>query len=163
MSSKPNGTPFRELDQRRAFEKILVQIEDAIVEGRLQPGDPPPPERELAATFGASRASVRETLRVLESFGVVVARRGTGPNAGSIVASDAQSGLQSALRLYAGLLQIPTKDMVDVRVVLEAHAAWLAAGTGAPADRTRLREIIESMINVENTHAYPELDTAFHI
>lgn len=70
-----------------------------IVEGRLQPGDRLPPERELAVTFGASRASVREVLRVLEPFGVVVARRGTGANAGSVLARDAQSGLQSALRL----------------------------------------------------------------
>ena len=68
---------FQELDQRRAFEKILGQIEEAIVQGRLQSGDRLPSERELAESFGASRASVREALRVLEAFGVVVARRGT--------------------------------------------------------------------------------------
>ena len=77
-----------------------MQIEEAIVDGRLRPGDRLPSERELAETFGVSRASVREALRALEVFGVVVARRGTGPDAGSIVADGAGEGLSNARRLH---------------------------------------------------------------
>src|SRR6266702_8324352 len=101
---------FQAVEQRRTFEQVLVQVEEAIISGGLQPGDRLPAERELAQTFGVSRASVREALRVLEMFGVMVARRGTGADAGSVVADSAQSGLQSALRLHAGLLRIPTRD-----------------------------------------------------
>ena len=72
--------PFQAVEQRRTFEQILLQIEEAIISGGLKPGDRLPPERDLAQTFGVSRASVREALRVLEMFGVIVARRGTGPD-----------------------------------------------------------------------------------
>ena len=154
---------FEELDQRRAFEKIISQIEGAIVSGRLRPGDRLPGEREFAEMFGASRASVREALRVLDAFGVVVAQRGTGPKAGSTIAAGAQSGLQSALRLNAGLLRIPTQDIIDVRAVLEGRAAQLAATNSQPADIVRLRGIIDVMRAVDEVHVYHDLDTAFHI
>jgi DNA-binding FadR family transcriptional regulator len=161
--TEPRDLPFQELDQRRAFEKIAGQIEEAIVQGRLKPGDRLPSERELAESFGASRASVREALRVLEAFGVVVARRGTGPNAGSIVADGAQTGLQGALRLSISLLQIPPGDVVDVRAVLEARAAERAATRASPEDIAQLRAIVAAMPAANDIAEYNRLDTEFHI
>ena len=55
----------------RAFEAILGQFKEAIARGALRPGDRLPAERELAERFEASRASVREALRVLETLGIV--------------------------------------------------------------------------------------------
>jgi GntR family transcriptional regulator, transcriptional repressor for pyruvate dehydrogenase complex len=162
MTSTPNS-PFKALEQRRAFEQIIFQIEEAILEGRLRPGDRLPAERTLAETFGVSRASVREALRVLEVFGVVVARRGTGPDAGSIVAEGAGDGLANALRLHAGLLRIGTRDIVDIRAVLEGHAAREAARS-KPADGIgELRELIDTMRAAEDIEAYHRVDTEFHV
>jgi GntR family transcriptional repressor for pyruvate dehydrogenase complex len=156
--------PFQAVEQRRTFEQILIQIEEAIIEGRLQPGDRLPAERDLAQTFGVSRASVREALRVLEMFGVIVARRGTGTDAGSIVADSAQNGLQSALRLHAGLLRIPTRDMVEVRAILEQHAAQKAAERGQQEGlTTRLHEIVRDMRAAVDIHEFNGLDTEFHV
>jgi GntR family transcriptional regulator, transcriptional repressor for pyruvate dehydrogenase complex len=163
MTEPQVDLPFQELDQRRAFEKILGQIEEAIVQGRLQSGDRLPSERELAESFGASRASVREALRVLEAFGVVVARRGTGPNAGSIVADGTQTGLHSALRLSMSLLQIPPGDVVDVRAVLEARAAQHAATRASAEDIAQLRAIVAAMPAADDIAEYNRLDTEFHI
>ncbi|NUT55899.1 MAG: FadR family transcriptional regulator [Thermoleophilia bacterium] len=58
-------SPFKPVARRRAFEDVIVQVEAAIAEGRLGPGDRLPPERELAAQLQVSRASVRDALRVL--------------------------------------------------------------------------------------------------
>jgi DNA-binding FadR family transcriptional regulator len=163
MSVGPGSSPFRALPQLRTFEQIIVQIEDAIVEGRLQPGDRLPAERELAETFKVSRASVREALRVLEMFGVVVARRGTGPDAGSTVAEGARTGILNALRLHTGLLRIPTQDIVDVRAALESHAAHSAAMRHEEGDTAGLRAIVDSMGKAKTIAAYNELDTEFHV
>jgi GntR family transcriptional repressor for pyruvate dehydrogenase complex len=161
---EPSGAlPFQALEQRRTFEQILVQVEGAIISGGLKPGDRLPPERELAQTFGVSRASVREALRVLEMFGVIMARRGTGPDAGSIVAASAQSGLESALRLHVGLLQIPTRDMVEVRAVLEQQAARGAAERADARLTARLREIAGDMRAAETIAEFNEADTEFHV
>ncbi len=163
MEKATKEPPFQAVDQRRTFEQILMQVEEAIIDGRLQPGDRLPAERELAQTFGVSRASVREALRVLEMFGVMVARRGTGADAGSVVADSAQSGLQSALRLHAGLLRIPTRDMVEVRAILEQHAAQKAAGRAQPGLTGRLHEIVDGMREATDIHEFNGLDTEFHV
>ena len=161
--------PFQAVAQRRTFEQILLQVEEAILDGRLQPGDRLPAERDLAQMFGVSRASVREALRVLEMFGVMVARRGTGSDAGSVVADGAQNGLQSALRLHAGLLRIPPGDMVEVRAILEQAAAHKAAKRAGLADghaaefTARLREIVTAMGTAADIHEFNELDTEFHV
>lgn len=166
MPEEPNRsekTPFRALQQRRAFEEIILQIEQAIVDGRLGQGDRLPGERELAETFGVSRSSVREALRALEMFGVVVARRGTGADAGSTVAAGARPGLVSALRLHSALLRIPTDDFVDLRALVEGHAASRAA-LRPGADRTRpLRELIERMRGAAGPADFHHLDTSFHV
>jgi GntR family transcriptional repressor for pyruvate dehydrogenase complex len=163
MEETSAGLPFQALDQRRTFEQILLQIEEAIIDGRLKPGDRLPPERELAQTFAVSRASVREALRVLEMFGVIMARRGTGPDAGSIVAASAQNGLESALRLHVGLLRIPTRDMVEVRAVLEQQAAQKAAERADEKMTARLHEIVDGMRAATAISEFNELDTEFHV
>lgn len=163
MVEVPGELPFQAVEQRRTFEQILLQVEEAIISGGLRPGDRLPPERDLAATFGVSRASVREALRVLEMFGVIVARRGTGPDAGSIVAASARDGLQSALRLHVGLLRIPTRDMVEVRALLEQQAARRAAEHGSPKLTARLHEIVAGMRAAGGIAEFNEFDTEFHV
>lgn len=155
--------PFQALEQRRTFEQILLQMEEAILDGRLKPGDRLPAERDLAQTFGVSRASVREALRVLEMFGVMVARRGTGADAGSVVADSAQSGIQSALRMHVGLMRIPARDLVEVRAILEQHSAQNAAARFTPGVTGRLREIVAEMPNAETIDEFNGLDTEFHV
>ena len=154
---------FQAVEQRRTFEQVLVQVEEAIISGGLKPGDRLPPERDLAQTFGVSRASVREALRVLEMFGVIVARRGTGLDSGSIVATSAQNGLESALRLHVGLLRIPTRDMVEVRALLEQQAARRAAERIDDNMTARLHEIVAGMRAATGIAEFNELDTEFHV
>jgi DNA-binding FadR family transcriptional regulator len=52
-----------------------------IVEGEYQDGDVLPPEAELIATYGVSRAVLREALRLLEWDSFVAVRRGAGGGA----------------------------------------------------------------------------------
>jgi GntR family transcriptional regulator, transcriptional repressor for pyruvate dehydrogenase complex len=162
MSVQPDG-PFRVLDQRRAFEQIIAQIEEAIVAGTLRPGDRLPAERELAETFGVSRASVREALRVLERFGVVTARVGNGPHSGSVIADNASAGLTHALLLHAAVMSIPTKDIMDVRAVLEMYGARLASKEPDEAQMAALDAILEQMRGADTTEEFHRLDTEFHV
>jgi DNA-binding FadR family transcriptional regulator len=154
---------FEPVKRRRAFEDILLQIEDAIHEGRLQVGDRLPPERELAEIFQVSRASVREALRVLEVLGVVTARQGTGADSGSIVSANDASPLSGLLRLHASLRRMPLTDLVEVREALETLTSRKAAErAGAPEVET-LRGIIEDMRHCESPEDFLTLDTQFHM
>jgi GntR family transcriptional repressor for pyruvate dehydrogenase complex len=156
-------SPFAPVKRRRAFEDIIVQIENAIHEGRLTVGDRLPPERELAEIFQVSRASVREALRVLEAFGVLSARRGTGADSGSILSAENESPLSGLLRLYASLLQMPMEDLLDVRVALEMLTARRAAERAVPEDIERLTALIGSMESSTRPEEFLTLDTEFHV
>jgi GntR family transcriptional regulator len=65
------------------YARIIDQIEQAIADGELAPGDRLPPERALAEEHGVSRMTVRQALQALESRGLL--RRAIGRNGGSFV------------------------------------------------------------------------------
>lgn len=160
--SMAESVPFRPVERRRAFEHVIVQVEEAIVGGELGPGDRLPPERELAEIFDVSRSSVREALRVLEAFGVIAARQGRGPDAGSVVTAGDGNGLAGMLRLYASLLRIPLRDLVEVRVALEAMVARAAAGSDDAAAARELSGLAAAMGDEVDAGRFLELDTGFH-
>jgi len=65
------------------YAQIIAEIERAIADGDLAPGDRLPPERALAEEHGVSRMTVRQALQSLESRGLL--RRAIGRNGGSFV------------------------------------------------------------------------------
>jgi DNA-binding FadR family transcriptional regulator len=146
--------------RRRAFEDVIVQVEQAIADGRIGPGDRLPPERALAEQLQVSRASVREALRVLEAFGVLSSRQGRGADAGSTVTQGDQNGLAGLLRIYTLLMKVPLSDLVDLRVAIESMTARSAAARHAGEELTALAEAIAS---VEDRDRFLELDTGFHV
>ncbi len=163
-SDHANGTKvtFQALPQRRAYEEILLQIERAIAVGELSAGDRLPGERELAESFGVSRASVREALRVLETLGVVVARRGHGADSGSTVTDRASEGLASTLRFHTGLGQIPMLDFVDLRAVLEAESVARAAELES-VGTAELYALIADQRATDTIADYHRIDANFHL
>jgi DNA-binding FadR family transcriptional regulator len=62
---------------RRAFS-IVAEIREAISTGRVDDGALIGSETQLLDVFAASRATLREALRLLEMQGFVVVRRGPG-------------------------------------------------------------------------------------
>ncbi len=76
---------------RRLADEIFRQI----TEGEIQPGMKLPPERDLAAQHGVTRTTVRQALSLLETYGVIDRRQGSGsfvrnrskPEEGAVVAA----------------------------------------------------------------------------
>lgn len=66
------------------YAAIIAEIEQAIADGRLAPGDRLPAERALAEEHGVSRMTVRQALQSLEARGLL--QRTIGRNGGSFVA-----------------------------------------------------------------------------
>jgi GntR family transcriptional regulator, transcriptional repressor for pyruvate dehydrogenase complex len=57
---------------------VTERIQLLLSQRQLVPGDRLPPERQLAAELGVSRASLREGLGRLLDLGILEARRGSG-------------------------------------------------------------------------------------
>jgi GntR family transcriptional regulator len=80
------------------YAAIIADIEQAIANGQLGPGDRLPAERALAEEHGVSRMTVRQALQTLESRGLLT--RSIGRNGGSFVA---RPKLERDLGTFSGL------------------------------------------------------------
>ncbi|MGD8741547.1 MAG: GntR family transcriptional regulator, partial [Desulfobacterales bacterium] len=83
---------------RSLMEDITDSLRDAIIEGRLQPGQPIV-EKELQKTLGVSRAPIREALLKLEGQGLVV----IVPRKGSFVRNITARFIQESFTIRAWL------------------------------------------------------------
>jgi GntR family transcriptional repressor for pyruvate dehydrogenase complex len=117
------GSPsYQPLERRKVYAQIAEQLLAQIGSGRLRPGDPLPPERELTQSFGVGRSSIREALRMLESQGVISA------NGGSFMVADVANPLNSSIRLLFALDErTGIHDLFELRRILDCEAAALAA------------------------------------
>jgi len=100
------------------YERIFL----AVLERRLRPGAHLR-EVELAAMFGVSRTKVRQALAKLIQVGIAVPR----PNRGAAVAAPSRGR---------------TRQLFELRTVLEPAIAAQLAGRHRPADLARLRSHI---------------------
>ena len=69
-------TLFVQASQNRIYQDIVEQIQSAIFDGSMRPGEKLPPERELVEVFKTSRPTLREALRTLEQKGLIEIRLG---------------------------------------------------------------------------------------
>jgi len=107
--------PLREPALNRA---VQARVKNYITANHLLPGDPLPPENQLAADLGISRGSVREAIKALESLGIVEVRHGAGVFVRGF-------NFDSMLDLLTfGLLFDPTKisEILQIRKWLETAA-----------------------------------------
>jgi GntR family transcriptional regulator, transcriptional repressor for pyruvate dehydrogenase complex len=149
-------------DNRALSERITSQISDAIVSGRLKPGDRLPPERELAEQFGVSRTVVRDAIKMLSGRGVLQVRRGAG-----IFVATAEETAMGRLGQLANVLPLQgagLRDLFDVRKVLEAQGAEWAAQRRSAHHVERLRGIVEDAHRyAEDLTVLSERDAQFHV
>lgn len=137
VSLKPVAHPRRQ----RLSETITSQIEQLIVDGTLKPGDTLPSERDLSKQLGVSRPSLREALLVLESHGLLQARRGGGFGVTDVTASTLTDPLVHLLQRHPSAVD----DVLELRHGLECTAAYFAALRATEADIKRLRDLITAM------------------
>jgi GntR family transcriptional repressor for pyruvate dehydrogenase complex len=123
----------------RVYEDAAEAIRRYIVQNRLRPGDPLPPERQIQQQLGISRASVREALRTLQMLGLVEARRGKGLFVRELDLRPMVHALTSTLDLIDG---VTFGHLVDVRKALELELAEVAARRRTAGD---LADLVASL------------------
>jgi DNA-binding GntR family transcriptional regulator len=102
-------------------QSVYDALIDLIISGELPPGQHMV-ETDLARLLGVSRQPIREALHRMEAEGWVDLR----PSQGAFVHVPTDSEVD---------------ELLDVRALLEAETARLAAGAAGPAQVARLREI----------------------
>ena len=141
MASQPSFRAVAHVRRPRLSDTITDQIEDLIATGKLKPGDRMPAERDLAQQLDVSRPSLREALLILESRGLLQARRGGGFSVTDVTAPTITDPLVHLLQRHPETVD----DILELRHGLECVAAEFAALRATEADDKRLREIVGGM------------------
>jgi GntR family transcriptional repressor for pyruvate dehydrogenase complex len=131
---------FRQARQNRVFQDVIYQIEEAILQGKLNAGDRLPPERELKEMFKTSRGTLREALRVLEQKGLITIK--TGVNGGAIVQAVTPRHVSESLALLIRFQRIPLKDLAEFREGVEGLVAGLVAQRAKRKDLDLLKQLL---------------------
>ncbi|HEX9771708.1 MAG TPA: FCD domain-containing protein [Kiloniellales bacterium] len=143
-----------------AIHELVVQrIRRAIHLGDYLPGDRLPSEREIAERLEVSRETVREAIKVLESEGYVVSRRGA---TGGL----AVTALGGPVARTHALLQENQESIVhlmDFRRANECLAARLAAQLRTQDDLAQISQSIEDLKVAEDIPRFRKADARFHL
>lgn len=107
--------------------QALEKLRSAIIEGKIPAGSRLV-ERKLCDLLDVSRTVVREILRQLEAEGWIVNPPYKGPTVASISLDDA-------------------RQIYEIRIALEGHAAKLAAIRATSKQITKLERVVESLAN----------------
>ena len=137
----------------------IDKIRELIVSGSWGPGDRLPKESELAAQLGLSRNSLREAVRALSQLRVLEVRQGDGTYVSSL---EPDLLLESTGFVSHLLLGDTAVELYEVRRILEASAAALAAARIDDAGKAELRRQLDSMGEADGVEELVEADVAFH-
>lgn len=148
---------------RHLADMVAERIEQLIVDGVLKAGQALPSERRLVEKLGVSRTSLREGLKHLRARGIIETSHGRG----SVVARLTGPSETSPLMYLLGSQPRTLFDLFEVRGLLEAESARLAALRGTKADYILITRRYEEMVKAHDTDAgaakHARLDHAFHL
>lgn len=149
---------FKPIKNTRIYEQIVEQIQNMIIDGTLKQGDKLPSERDLAESLRVSRPSVREALRALEIIGITEARQGEG----SFIKVNFDKSLFEPLSVVFMLSKGKSKDVLELRSILEIETVALAAVRITEEELKELEEVIIQMKTTEEETINAVVDKAFH-
>ena len=140
-------------------EQVANGIMNLIQETPYKAGDKLPTEKELCERTGAGRNTVREALKILASRNVLEIRQGAGT-----FVSEKQGIPDDPLGFSMVNDHVKlTRDLLQVRIMLEPQIAALAAQCAKEHEIKELEEILEEMeAAMKKREDYSELDTKFH-
>lgn len=147
----------------RLSDSVARRLEAWISAEKLPSGAQLPTEKVLCERFGVSRAVIREAISRLKADGCVTTRQGSG----AYVAARPGQGSFRLVRSGVGGALLADKELADIfelRYLVEAGAAELAAQRRSAADIERMGQAVARMSAALESGADAVADDdAFHV
>ena len=130
--------------ERTRSDAIAADLRDAILRGDHRPGERLPAERELAASLGVGRSSVREAVARLAQLGLVEIRRGGGATVRPV--ADANVEVLRHLLVLDGAPDLRLlAEFLDVSELLLTSLVRFAVERASNEDLARAHTLIDRM------------------
>lgn len=143
-------------------EKIFNQLEKAIRNKDIQPGEKIPTEMEMCRLFNVSRTAVREAVQKLEAKGLITIKKGSGIYVNQYEPNNATDSMQLFLELNLNSEYI--LHVMELRKIIEPALAEKAAIHRSKHHLKNLSRYINQLAALDD-YSYKkegELDKKFH-
>ena len=144
---------FSPVQAGRASEDVSLQIEAAIVDGRLSPGERLPSEREMQSQFGTGRGVVREAIKILKQKGLLEVRKGT--KGGAYIKQLDVGNVSESLALFLKQHPVEPEKLIEFRETMDRTIAQLAI---TRADQAEKDELLAQALRLETMLRQSEPD-----
>ena len=149
----------RNSDLENGSDEVVSRILELVRDGYLHPGDRLPPERELINIFSIGRPSLRESLRALQTLGVIEIQHGGGAFVTSLDARRLLAPLNFLLSLTPSVLD----DSSEMRQIVEVAAVQMAAPRMTAGDFEEFNTMLQAHAAVQSDYVgFLILDSRFH-
>ncbi len=137
---------------------IATKIKEIIIQKQMAPGERLPSEKEWIEKFGVSRATIRESMKILKAENVIEIQRGNGTFVSEFLGvGDDPLGLG-----FANKDQV-VRDLLEARLLFEPQITMLAAQNVKPSNIEQLELIMKRFEAEEQSNEVTmELDVEFH-
>lgn len=132
---------FKPIKTKKIYEEIIDQVKGLISEGQLNPGDRLISEREMADRLKVGRSAVREAFRALEAMGIIEIRQGEG----TFVREVSTDSLAEVLALFLMTERDTTRELLELRKILEVEAAGLASLRHTEEELKKMGDALKQM------------------
>lgn len=155
-------TYLKPIKSKSVVQQVIDRVTEAIIDRRIHPGDKIPTEQELAESFGVSRNSVREAIKILVSYGVLEIRRPEG----TFVCQGFSEAMIDPL-LY-GIILSDTESMESLKELREWIDIGIIYKAARKADEDDLRRLkqalddIQKAVDNKNSRDMCDADDRFH-
>ena len=163
QAGTPKNEPLlRPMEQKSIVDRIIARLTEAVVSGRLKPGEKIPTETELADSMGVGRNSVREAVKALVTIGVLDIRRAEG----TFVADGFNDRMMEPM-VYGLILEGgSTPAVLELRHIFDVGVLQLAIEKATDEDIARLKSALglleKTILKSPSDEALMMADIAFH-
>lgn len=155
---KNQATSVEPIKKVNLKQQLLDFFIDQIESGAFPVGNRIPDEITLATQLSVSRNILRESMKILESNGILETQSGRG----TIVAPCANANIQS-MQFFEKLRENTTlMQLFDARLILEPQIAYYACQRRNKRDIAHLRKIVKQTYDPKKRAENPD-DYDFHV
>jgi GntR family transcriptional regulator, transcriptional repressor for pyruvate dehydrogenase complex len=130
---------------RRAYEQVYDQLLEGMLSGSIANDQRFPTEAELATTFGVSRSTIRDALRMLHAEGLI--RTVKGAHGGSFATLPTVGYVSDFMRRNLELLSrrddVTLDEFLEARRLIEVFAVRTAASRRSTEDIAALKATLD--------------------
>ena len=135
------------LNKQTLADKLFADIQELILDGRLEGGAALPSEQELAKKYGVSRAVVRDGTRMLMAVGLVEIQHGKGV----FVTPVQNTAFGQALLLALKRSGATVWDVEHFEMILFPEVVALAASEATEKEIGEIRTAMKAYLETYNT------------